>query len=123
MTATATIRAEVREGNDWLRRRFATLVERLNNVVHGSHPSAGCVRRIGDEGATVTLPRLNPWRLSPRKTPNPGLGPRYRSGDPRSYRLQGDHHGPKSDRRYGGIRFPGGVWMRCVRSKTSRPGT
>jgi hypothetical protein len=50
MTATATIRAEVREGNDWLRRRFATLVERLNNVVHGSHPSAGCVPRIGDEG-------------------------------------------------------------------------
>lgn len=71
MTTTATIRAELREGNDWLRRCFAT-----NNVVHGSHPSAGCVPRIGDEGgATVTLPRLNSWHLSPRKTSNPGLGP------------------------------------------------
>jgi hypothetical protein len=84
MTATATIRAELREGNDWLRRRFATLVERLNNVVHGSHPSAGCVPWIGDEGGTtVTLPRLNPWHLSPRKNVKPRS--RARSGQATSH--------------------------------------
>ena len=62
MTATVTIRgAEARESGAWLRQRFASLVERLNNVVHGPQPSAGCVPLIGNEsGATVTLPTPQP---------------------------------------------------------------
>ena len=51
-------RIDVRQAlSAWLRQRFASLVERLNNVVHGPQPSAGCVPLIGNEsGATVTLP-------------------------------------------------------------------
>ena len=62
MTVTVTIRGgEARERSDWLRQRFASLVERLNNVVYGPQPSAGRVPRIGHEGGTtVTLPTPQP---------------------------------------------------------------
>jgi RND family efflux transporter MFP subunit len=77
MTVTVTIRgAEARERSDWLRQRFARLVERLNNVVYGPQPSANCVPRIGNEsGATVTLPTPQPSApLTPEEI-NPGLAP------------------------------------------------
>jgi RND family efflux transporter MFP subunit len=77
MTVTVTIRgAEAREGTDWLRQRFASLVERLNNVVYGPQPSANCVPRIGNEsGATVTLPTPQPSEpLTPQEI-DPGLAP------------------------------------------------
>jgi multidrug resistance efflux pump len=77
MTATVTIRgAEAREGSDWLRQRFASLGERLNNVVQGPKPSAGCVPPIGGEaGVTVTLPTPQPSApLTPEEI-NPGLAP------------------------------------------------
>jgi multidrug resistance efflux pump len=77
MTATVTIRGtETRESSDWLRQRFATLGERLNNVVHGPKPSADCVPPIGREGGTtVTLPTPQPSSpLTPEEI-NPGLAP------------------------------------------------
>jgi hypothetical protein len=77
MTATVTIRGtETRESGDWLRQRFANLVERLNSVVHGPEPSANCVPRIGNEsGATVAIPTPQPSTpLTPEEI-NPGLAP------------------------------------------------
>jgi RND family efflux transporter MFP subunit len=77
MTVTVTIRdAEARERSDWLRQRFASLVERLNNVVYGPQPSGNCVPRIGNEnGATVALPTPQPSApLTPEEI-NPGLAP------------------------------------------------
>jgi RND family efflux transporter MFP subunit len=76
MTATVTIRgAEARESGGW-RQRFASLADRLGNVVHGPRPSPGCVPRIGDEnGATVTLPTPKPVApLAPAEL-TPGLAP------------------------------------------------
>ena len=77
MTVTVTIRgAEARERSDWLRQRFASLVERLNNVVYGPQPSAGCVPRIGNEGGTtVTLPTPQPSAPLTPEDINPGLAP------------------------------------------------
>jgi RND family efflux transporter MFP subunit len=77
MTATVTIRgAEARESGGWLRQRFASLVERLNNVVHGPQPSAGCVPRIGSgSGATVILPTPQPSAPQTPEEINPGLAP------------------------------------------------
>jgi RND family efflux transporter MFP subunit len=77
MTVTVTIRgAEARESDGWLRQRFASLVERLNNVVHGPQPSAGCVPLIGNEsGATVTLPTPQPSAPLTPEDINPGLAP------------------------------------------------
>ena len=77
MTVTVTIRgAEARESGDWLRQRFASLVERLNNVVYGPQPSADCVPRIGNEsGATVTLPTPQPSAPLTPEDINPGLAP------------------------------------------------
>jgi RND family efflux transporter MFP subunit len=77
MTATVTIRgAETRESGDWLRQRFASLVERLNNAVYGPQPSASCVPPVGNEnGATVTLPTPQPSApLTPEEI-YPGLAP------------------------------------------------
>ena len=77
MTATVTIRgAEAQQSGGWLRQRFTSLVERLNNVVHGPQPSAGCVPRIGSGScATVILPTPQPSApLSPEEI-NPGLVP------------------------------------------------
>jgi RND family efflux transporter MFP subunit len=91
MTATVTIRdAEARESGGW-RQRFASLADRLGDIVHGPQPSPGCVPQIGDEnGATVTLPTpkpvapLNPEEINPGLAPgmnkppeetNPGLAP------------------------------------------------
>jgi multidrug resistance efflux pump len=77
MTATVTIRGtEPRENGGWLRQRFASLADRLGDIVHGSQPSAGCVPRIGDEnGAIVTLPTPKPVApLNPEEI-NPGLAP------------------------------------------------
>ena len=77
MTATVTIRGtDTRESSDWLRQRFASLMERLNNVVYGPQPSANCVPRIGNEsGTTVTLPTPQPSApLTPEEI-NPGLAP------------------------------------------------
>jgi hypothetical protein len=77
MTVTVTIRgSEARERSDWLRQRFASFVERLNNVVYGPQPSTGCVPRISQEGgATVTLPTPKPSApLTPEEI-NPGLAP------------------------------------------------
>ena len=77
MTVTVTIRgAEARESGGWLQQRFASLVERLNNVVYGPQPSAGCVPRIGNEsGATVTLPTPQPSAPLTPEDINPGLAP------------------------------------------------
>ena len=77
MTVTVTIRGgEARERSDWLRQRFASLVERLNNVVYGPQPSAGCVPRIGNEGGTtVTLPTPQPSAPLTPEDINPGLAP------------------------------------------------
>jgi hypothetical protein len=77
MTATVTIRGtDTRENSGWLRQRFASLIERLNNVVYGPQPSADCVPRIGNEsGTTVTLPTPQPSApLTPEEI-NPGLAP------------------------------------------------
>ena len=77
MTVTVTIRgAEARESGGWLQQRFASLVERLNNVVYGPQPSAGCVPLIGNEsGATVTLPTPQPSAPLTPEDINPGLAP------------------------------------------------
>jgi RND family efflux transporter MFP subunit len=77
MTVTVTIRgAEVRQGSDWLRQRFASLVERLNNVIYGPLPSANCVPRVGDEsGTTVVLPTPQPSAPLTPEDINPGLAP------------------------------------------------
>ena len=77
LTVTVTIRgAEARESGGWLRQRFANLVERLNNVVYGPQPSAGCVPLIGNEsGATVTLPTPQPSAPLTPEDINPGLAP------------------------------------------------
>jgi RND family efflux transporter MFP subunit len=76
MTATVTIRdAEARESGGW-RQRFASLADRLGDIVRGPQPSAGCIPRIGDEnGATVILPTPKPVApLNPEEL-NPGLAP------------------------------------------------
>jgi RND family efflux transporter MFP subunit len=77
MTVTVTIRnREPQERSDWLRQRFASLVERLNNVVYGPQPSAACVPRIGNEsGVTVTLPTPQPSAPLTPEDINPGLAP------------------------------------------------
>jgi RND family efflux transporter MFP subunit len=77
MTATVTIRgAEAGESDGWLRESFASLGNRLADIVYGPQPSPGCVPRIGDEnGATVTLPTPRPVApLNPEEI-NPGLAP------------------------------------------------
>jgi hypothetical protein len=76
MTATVTIRdAEARESGGW-RQRFASLANRLGDIVRGPQPSAGCIPRIGEEnGATVILPTPKPVApLNPEEL-NPGLAP------------------------------------------------
>jgi RND family efflux transporter MFP subunit len=77
MTATVTIRSADAGGSGGrFRQSFTSLLERLNNVVHGPRPSARCVPRIGhDDGATVILPGPQP---SAPLTPDdifPGLAP------------------------------------------------
>jgi RND family efflux transporter MFP subunit len=76
MTATVTIRpAQARESGVW-RQRFASLADRLGDIVHGPQPSPGCVPRIGDEnGATVTLPTPKPVAPVSSEELNPGLAP------------------------------------------------
>jgi RND family efflux transporter MFP subunit len=77
MTATVTIRgAEAQERGRWLRQRFASLLDRLDDIVHAPRPSPGCVPRIEeDKGATVTLPTPKPLApLDPAEI-NPGLAP------------------------------------------------
>ena len=72
MTSTVTIRdAETRESGG-----FASLANRLGDIVRGPQPSPGCIPRIGDEsGATVILPTPTPAaRLNPEEI-NPGLAP------------------------------------------------
>jgi len=97
MTATVTIRgAETRESGGSLRQSFASLADRLGDIVHGPEPSPGCVPRIGDEsGATVTLPTpkpvapLNPAEINPGLAPGmnePPQGALSRSGKQRSKR-------------------------------------
>ncbi len=86
MTATVTIRgAEERQSGGWLRQGFASLADRLGDIVHGPRPSPGCVPRIGDEkGATVTLPTpkpvapLNPAEIDPDLVPGMNTPPRAR---------------------------------------------
>jgi RND family efflux transporter MFP subunit len=76
MTVTVTIRdAEAGESGSW-RQRFASLADRLGDIVRGPRPSAGCIPRIGDEnGATVILPTPKPAApLNPEEL-NPGLAP------------------------------------------------
>jgi hypothetical protein len=77
MTATVTIRGdEVRESDGWLRQSFASLADRLDNIVYGPRPSPGCVPRIDDEnGATVTLPTPKPVAPLNSEEINPGLAP------------------------------------------------
>jgi multidrug resistance efflux pump len=86
MTATVTIRgAEARESGGRLRQRFASLRDRLDDIVHAPRPSPHCVPRIGDEnGATVTLPTpkpvppLNPEQIDPGLTPGMNRPPQAR---------------------------------------------
>ena len=86
MTATVTIRdAEARESGGW-RQRFASLADRLGDIVHGPQPSPGCVPQIGDEnGATVTLPTpkpvapINPEEIDPGLAPGMNESPRARA--------------------------------------------
>jgi multidrug resistance efflux pump len=76
MTATVTIRdPEARESSGW-RDRFASLGDRLGDIVRDPQPSPGCIPRIGDEnGATVILPTPKPVApLNPEEL-NPGLAP------------------------------------------------
>jgi RND family efflux transporter MFP subunit len=87
MTATVTIRGdEARDSGGWLgdgfpRDRvlddlFASLANRLRNIVYGPQPSPGCVPRIGDEnGATVILPTPKPLAPLDPEQLNPGLAP------------------------------------------------
>jgi multidrug resistance efflux pump len=77
MTVTVTIRdAQARPSGGWLRQRFASLANRLDDIVHGPQASPDCVPRVGDEnGATVTLPTPTPVApLNPEEI-NPGLAP------------------------------------------------
>jgi multidrug resistance efflux pump len=86
MTATVTIRSiEAQGSGSWLRRRFASLADHLVDIVHGSHPSPGCVPRISNKnGATVTLPTprpvapLNPSEINPGLAPDMNESPRTR---------------------------------------------
>jgi hypothetical protein len=86
MTATVTIHgSEARESGGELRQRFASLADRLGDIVHGPQPSPGCVPRIGDEnGATVTLATpqpvaaLNPAEIDPGLAPTMNTSPRMR---------------------------------------------
>jgi RND family efflux transporter MFP subunit len=77
MTATVTIRsAEAQERGGWLRQRFASLLDRLDDIVHAPRPSPGCVPRIGDDnGATVILPTPKPVAPLDPEEINPGLAP------------------------------------------------
>jgi RND family efflux transporter MFP subunit len=77
MTATVTIRgAELRESGGWLRQRFASLADRVGDIVYGPQPSPGCVPRVGDEnGATVTLPTPKPVAPLDPAAIDPGLAP------------------------------------------------
>jgi RND family efflux transporter MFP subunit len=74
MTATVTIRnGEARESGGW-RQRFASLGNRLGDIVSGPQPSPGCIPRIGDEkGAIVTLPTPKPITPSNPEELDPGL--------------------------------------------------
>jgi RND family efflux transporter MFP subunit len=77
MTVTVTIRdAQARLSGGWLRQRFASLANRLDDIVHGPQASPDCEPRVGDEsGATVTLPTPTPVApLNPEEI-NPGLAP------------------------------------------------
>jgi RND family efflux transporter MFP subunit len=77
MTVTVTIRnAQARPSGGWLRQRFASLANRLDDIVHGPQASPDCVPRVGDEnGTTVTLPTPTPVApLNPEEI-NPGLAP------------------------------------------------
>jgi RND family efflux transporter MFP subunit len=77
MTATVTIRgAEELESGGWFRQSFASLADRLGDIIQGPRPSPGCVPRIGDEnGAIVTLSTPTPEApLYPAEI-NPGLAP------------------------------------------------
>ena len=77
MTVTVTIRgAQAREGGSWLRHRFASLANRMGEIVDGPQPSPDCVPRVGDEnGATVTLPTPKPVAPLHPEEINPGLAP------------------------------------------------
>jgi RND family efflux transporter MFP subunit len=85
MTVTVTIRdAEARESGSW-RQRFASLADRLGDIVRGPQPSPACIPRIDDEnGATVILPTpkpaapLNPEQLNPGLAPDMNKPPRAR---------------------------------------------
>ncbi len=85
MTATVTIRdAEARQSGGW-RQRFASLANRLGDILRGPQPSPGCIPLIGDEnGATVTLstPKpvtpLNPEEFDPGLAPGMNKPPRAR---------------------------------------------
>jgi multidrug resistance efflux pump len=76
MTATVTIRnAEARESGGW-RQRFASVANRLGDIVRGPRPSPGCIPRIGNEnGATVSLPTPKPVTPLNPEDLNPGLAP------------------------------------------------
>jgi RND family efflux transporter MFP subunit len=86
MTATVTIRdAEADEGGGSLRQSFASLEDRLGDIVHGQRSPPDCVLRIGnDKGATVILPTpkpvapLNPAEINPGLAPAMNTSPRTR---------------------------------------------
>jgi RND family efflux transporter MFP subunit len=93
MTATVTVRgAEARESGGTLRQRFASLRDRLVDILHGPQPSPNCVPRIGDEnGTTVTLPTPKPIApLNPEQI-NPGLAPGLNTS-PRAVSRSDDSH-------------------------------
>jgi RND family efflux transporter MFP subunit len=77
MTATVTIRdAEAQESGGWLRQSSVSLADHFADIIHGAHPSPGCVPRISNEkGALVALPTPKPTApLNPAEI-NPGLAP------------------------------------------------
>jgi len=77
MTATVTIRgSEAQQSGGSLRQRFASLADRLVDIVHGPQPSPGCVPRIDDQnGATVALATPKPVAPLDPAAIDPGLAP------------------------------------------------
>jgi len=75
MTATVTIEdGAAQQSGGGPSQRFVTLADHLSDLIHGPHPSPGCVPRISNEnGATVLLPTPQPLAPLDPAAINPGL--------------------------------------------------
>ena len=84
MTATVTIRdAGPQESGGWLRRRLASLKDRLSDIVHAPQLSSDCVPRISNENGVIAILRtpkpiapLEPGEINPGLAPNMNASPR-----------------------------------------------